>query len=445
MATSTLGSGTVVLAGTTSGTTTVTATAVAGTTTLTLPAATDTLVGKATTDTLTNKTLTSATLTGVVTFDAGTAAAPAITTTGDTNTGIFFPAADTIAFSEGGVEAVRIDSSGRLGIGTNSPTQLLTLSNGATPRLSIKDTRASVDMQVLADNVAGYSGTVTNYPYIFVTNNAEAMRIDSSGNVGIGTSSVATNFRTQFVGTAGSNTSAASSGTTQAASAILRLQAGGGFTGTLDIGQGGGTGSWLQSTDTSNLATTYPLLLNPAGGNVLVGTTNASPTAGAGMKFIISTDPANPVFKNVVADGSGAYSTYNLYSTNAGAYRFFVTTAGVVNATSATITAISDQRFKENIRDLDDGLEKVLALKPRKFDWKENKGENIKNARGFIAQELETVFPDMISNWIDEPPEGEEPYKAVNANLIPTLVKAIQEQQALIQSLTTRLTALEAK
>ena len=59
MATSTLGSGTLVLAGTTSGTTTVTATAVAGTTTLTLPAATDTLVGKATTDTLTNKTLTS--------------------------------------------------------------------------------------------------------------------------------------------------------------------------------------------------------------------------------------------------------------------------------------------------------------------------------------------------------------------------------------------------
>jgi hypothetical protein len=58
MATSTLGSGTLVLAGTTSGTTTVTATAVAGTTTLTLPAATDTLVGKATTDTLTNKTLT---------------------------------------------------------------------------------------------------------------------------------------------------------------------------------------------------------------------------------------------------------------------------------------------------------------------------------------------------------------------------------------------------
>ena len=49
-----------------------------------------------------------------VAFVAGTAALPAITTTGDTNTGIFFPAADTIAFSEGGAEAMRIDSSGNL-------------------------------------------------------------------------------------------------------------------------------------------------------------------------------------------------------------------------------------------------------------------------------------------------------------------------------------------
>ena len=56
-------------------------------------------------------------VTGVTTVQAGTAALPAITTTGDTNTGIFFPAADTIAFSEGGVERARINSSGNLGLG----------------------------------------------------------------------------------------------------------------------------------------------------------------------------------------------------------------------------------------------------------------------------------------------------------------------------------------
>ena len=64
-----------------------------------------------------------------VEFNAGSAALPAITTTGDTNTGIFFPAADTIAFSEGGVEAARFDSSGNLLVGTTS--SLATLA-GAT-------------------------------------------------------------------------------------------------------------------------------------------------------------------------------------------------------------------------------------------------------------------------------------------------------------------------
>jgi hypothetical protein len=51
----------------------------------------------------------------------------------------------------------------------------------------------------------------------------------------------------------------------------------------------------------------------------------------------------------------------------------------------------------------------------------------------------------MIEEWKDPAPEGEEPYKAVNANLIPSLVKAIQEQQALITALTARIEALEAK
>jgi hypothetical protein len=66
--------------------------------------------------------------TGVATVSAGTVSAPAITTSGDTNTGIFFPAADSIAFTEGGTEVFRIESNGRMGIGQTSPASKLDLS-----------------------------------------------------------------------------------------------------------------------------------------------------------------------------------------------------------------------------------------------------------------------------------------------------------------------------
>jgi hypothetical protein len=134
-----------------------------------------------------------------------------------------------------------------------------------------------------------------------------------------------------------------------------------------------------------------------------------------------------------------------VYSTGATAFRFYVTMDGTVNATNTTISAISDQRLKENIRDLDAGLAEVLSLKPRKFDWKEGKGQDKKDVRGFIAQEFEQVFPDLIDEWKDPAPEGEEPYKSVRQDLIPVLVKAIQEQQAMIKSLEAKVAALESK
>ena len=142
-------------------------------------------------------------------------------------------------------------------------------------------------------------------------------------------------------------------------------------------------------------------------------------------------------------NSSTSSSTYHVYDNGGAAYKFYVNYTGTINATNTTISGISDIRWKENIRDLDDGLAKVMQLKPRKFDWKQGKGKDVTNDRGFIAQEFEAVFPDLIDEWIDPAPEGEEPYKAVRADLIPTLVKAIQEQQATITALTARIETLE--
>jgi hypothetical protein len=127
------------------------------------------------------------------TFAAGAVGTPAITTTGDTNTGIFFPAADTIAFAEGGAEAMRIDSSGQVIVGpfggngnavvagssspgyTNQPGTNLLLKSG-------DGSGTGFSFMTFSTSPAGSSGTTVNTA-------AERMRIDSSGNVGIGTTS----------------------------------------------------------------------------------------------------------------------------------------------------------------------------------------------------------------------------------------------------------------
>jgi hypothetical protein len=123
----------------------------------------------------------------------GSAATPAIRGT-DANTGMFFPAADTIAFSEGGVESMRIDSSGNVGIGTNSPNsagvnKALTISGTANAILELNGgaTRSGYLFSSTATGATILSAVPAASILQFNTVDTERMRIDSSGKVGIGT------------------------------------------------------------------------------------------------------------------------------------------------------------------------------------------------------------------------------------------------------------------
>jgi hypothetical protein len=135
--------------------------------------------------------------TGIAGVD-GSASTPAVQGT-DTNTGIFFPAADTIAFGEGGAEVARFDSSGNLGIGTTSPTEKIDVSatspsvkvTGTTGVSVFKATNTGGVLWMGVDSSTGGSFGVGNYsraiyssgayPLVFFTNDTERARINSSG------------------------------------------------------------------------------------------------------------------------------------------------------------------------------------------------------------------------------------------------------------------------
>jgi hypothetical protein len=336
-------------------------------------------------------------------------------------------------FLTNAVERMRLDSSGQLALGTTTATNTLTVQGTVAYNLN-----STTDVYKYFTGGAGlvYAGTTTSTAIGFLTSGGERMRLDTSGNFGIGTSSPTVPLDVQ-----------SNSGGT---GIIIRGRATAN-TGTLRFYANNGTTQQAKfeandSTVEVGSITNVPLVLYTngseraritSGGDLLVGTTNTSATAGEGFKSVFPI-AAVPSVRSVGNNSTSSYSTYEVYSTSAAAYRFYVDYAGTVFATTTTISAISDQRFKENVQDIDVGLNAVMALKPRKFDWKAGKGKDIKGDRGFIAQEFEQVFPDLIDEWKDPAPEGEEPYKSVRQDLIPVLVKAIQE-------LTARVAQLESK
>jgi len=495
--------------------------------------------------TIGNLTLTNATIsTGNVTvttgiFGAGSNTAPSITTTGDTNTGIFFPAADTIAFTEGGVESMRIDSAGRVGIGTSSPVTKLQVSGntridgnieananpfvyswsggttgqvrsgiqldgtntlmsfytatnermridsaglvgiGCTPVANLQ-VNASSDVGVAMSNsssvTSGNRGTISMFNsgnsgvgYIrfgAVTDNVgtdiqfgirpvggsvtEAMRIDSSGNVGINTSSP--NGRV----TIGANaTDTALSGTSNTTGLHLYARAFGisqidSLTNsTSNSGMSLRTynnGTYTEfianfqgNTTTFQTAGTERMRITSAG-ELLVGATSLS-----GARVMISATAAGgrTLYLN---KGTGDTTDYFIVADTTTANRFLVLGSGDVQNTNNSYGAISDVKLKENIVDATPKLEDLCKVKVRNYNLKFDPDHK---QIGVVAQELEQVFAGLVEETKDIDKDGNDlgtTTKSVKYSVfVPMLIKAIQEQQALIENLTTRLNALEGK
>jgi len=191
-----------------------------------------------------------------------------------------------------------------------------------------------------------------------------------------------------------------------------------------------------------------------SGGNVLIGTTTNDGaklkvnggltigTTGQLASYGITINSGSTGSIAALSSGTGDanfYSSsttigYHIYGESSTA-KFYVVNGGQIYSTSTSISAISDVRHKENIRDLETGLSEILALKPSRFDWKKGKGTDKKNVAGFIAQDIESIMPDLVDDW-KETMSSNETYKSIRmTDLIPTLVKAIQEQQAQIEEL----------
>ena len=120
----------------------------------------------------------------------GAVGTPSLTFTGDLNTGIWSPAADTIAFSEGGVEAMRLDSSGRLGIGSNAPSGRLDVETASDTYInfSTSNNGSAAGICLLGNNNDEFFGYANDLRFATITGkNAagfnERMRIDSGGDV----------------------------------------------------------------------------------------------------------------------------------------------------------------------------------------------------------------------------------------------------------------------
>ncbi len=276
----------------------------------------------------------------------------------------------------------------------------------------------TVDGTVAAIN-SNREGSGTMLPMSFGVNNAERMRIDTSGNVGIGTSSPGQKL------TVGVN-------------GVFRLQTG---SVTMDCTPTpGGTDGFVWNTSASsyydwNMGGSTKVRIDSSG-NLLVGTTSQPvATYKVVVNYSGNSSTGGIMFNDV--DGGAIYEA--CYFRKDGAQRGYirVTTSGTTYAT------VSDYRLKQDVAPMTGALAKVAALNPCTYKWKESGS----SSQGFIAHELQAVVPECVTGEKDAvDAEGNPQYQGIDTSfLVATLTAAIQEQQAIINAQQAALTALTAR
>jgi len=341
--------------------------------------------------------------------NTGTETVVNLTTTGNTTLGD--ATSDTLTV---GVTGIVKDASGNVGIGT------------ATPRTSKLDVMSATGTQnTNADNpglvnITGPNGTNGSQPILVLATN-DAM----AANIG-----PAITFQARYIT---SSTAAATLGFIQC---IKENATSGNLQGALIFTPRNSAGNFAEA------------MRIDSSGNLLVGATDAF----TGNRFYASGSALGGsgvlgVRSNTAVDVSfpvGFFSKFDNNSTTSQVFlRFAINNntqaSGQINANGVNAAAFgswSDRRLKENITELPSQLANIMALRPIEFDYIESEGGG--HQIGFIAQEVQEIYPDLVGERAD----GMLTLSDMNKN-DARLIKAIQEQQAIITALTARITALE--